>query len=356
MIARRTRTPKGGAAGGQVLDAPTAPPDYAASAGGAQATAQVGGSSAVEERKPDPMRRTRRSAAGGRWWIWVGRAVLWAFIIVIAVNGGRAAFVSFTQDPRPSPPVTEDRGNGFPASAAGAYAQQFATVYLDYDEASASTRADDLAAYLPEGVDPQLGWNGAGRLRLTQSHVAGVDVRDDTHAVVNLAVLVNGKWMRLAVPVYAAGDRIVVSGQPAILPNPPKASLPASPGVPEVDERAVSELERQLPGFFKAYAISDDADLERYLDQGESVKGLSGTVRFASLQDVIVPPGGDTRKIVATVVWRIPSTAQTPRGVQRHRPGVPAGELEQTYELTVTKQNGNWYVKDIRGSTMQSGQ
>lgn len=300
-----------------------------------------------------PLRRARGSGAGGRWWIWLGRAVLWAFIVVIAVNGGRAAFVSFTQQPPPERPATG--GGQFPTRAAAAYAQQFADVYLNYDEASAGTRADRLVSYLAEGADPQLGWNGAGTLRLEAAHVAGVDVRDEKHAVVDLAVLVNDDWMRLAVPVFASGEAMAVSGQPALLPPPPKATLPATSGTAEVDAAATKELERQLPGFFKAYASSDDADLERYLDQGVSVPGLSGTVRFASLREVIVPPGGQHRKITATVLWNVPSSERSGRS-QGQRNNAPAGELEQTYELTVTKQNGNWYVQGIRGSTRQSGQ
>src|SRR5690606_17852363 len=31
--------------------------------------------------------RRPRAGAGGRWWVWVGRAVLWAFIIVVLFNG-----------------------------------------------------------------------------------------------------------------------------------------------------------------------------------------------------------------------------------------------------------------------------
>lgn len=288
------------------------------------------------------MRRARRFGAGGRWWVWLGRAVLWALIIVIVVNGGRAAFIGFTQESAPGG-APADPANGFPSTAASAYALEFATVYLNYNEATADTRASQLAEYLPNGADPQLGWNGAGKLRLNDAYLAGVDARDEQHGVATLAVQVNGTWMRLAVPIYAEDGRMVVSGEPALLPAPDKASLPAPPaGTEQIDTQATSELERQLPGFFQAYAASDNADLARYRVQGASMTGLDGSVRFVRLQDLVVPPGGDTRQITATVIWRMPSAG---------RGNTPPGELAQTYELTVTKQDGNWYVKDIQGST-----
>src|SRR4051794_5408854 len=34
--------------------------------------------------------------SGGRWWIYVGRVILWAFLIVVLVNGVRAPFERFT--------------------------------------------------------------------------------------------------------------------------------------------------------------------------------------------------------------------------------------------------------------------
>ncbi len=293
-----------------------------------------------EPRSPEggPLRRARRAGGGGRWWLWVGRAVLWAFILVVLFNGIRAPLVDALQ-PDDAAPSPASRTNGYPASAASAYALRFAHVYLDYGEGDPRKRAERLAKYLPEGADPQLGWNGQGTLRFRTAHVAGVDVRDATHGVVTLAVQVSGQWMRLAVPVYAAGDGMVVSGQPALLPSPPQSPLPQSPQGP-TDEKVAAELRRQLPGFFQAYAGGGTESLARYLAPGVSLTGFSGAMRFVSLDEVVVPASNaPIRRVTATVTWRLLGKG-----------GAAGGELQQTYQLTVSKDEGRWYVRSIHGA------
>lgn len=293
-------------------------------------------------------RRTRRAGAGGRWWVWAGRALLWAAIVVVVFNGVRAPFVQATRSSHATS-GTGDASSRFPTTAASAYALQFASVYLNYDQDRASERASALAAYLPGGTDAQLGWNGSGELHLESAEVAGVDARDANHAVVTLSVRVNGTWMRLAVPVYARGGAMVVAGEPALMPQPPKASLPSAPAQ-ALDGVATQELREQLPGFFQAYAASDGEALTRYLAPGASVGGLSNAVRFTSLDEVVAPRGGATRRVTATVTWQIPTSAQS-----KDEKALP-GELQQTYQLTVTKQDGRWYVEDIRGATLVGAQ
>jgi hypothetical protein len=36
-------------------------------------------------------------------------------------------------------------------------------VYLNFSQSTASQRAQELAPFLPNGADPQLGWNGQAR-------------------------------------------------------------------------------------------------------------------------------------------------------------------------------------------------
>ncbi|MEU6041829.1 conjugal transfer protein [Actinomadura sp. NPDC047616] len=288
----------------------------------------------------------RWGGSGGRWWVWVGRAVLWALIIVIVVNGVRAPFERFTAEetgtsgaPRPG------KGARFPSSAAGAFALQFANVYLNYDQKNAPAREEQLRAFLPDGSDGQFGWNGVGRLQVQSVNVAGVDAKDDHNGVVTVLARSQDKWLRLAVPVYAANaSSLVVSGRPALLPPPGKAALPQQ-GVRERDGALESELQPILGTFFPAYASSNQATLSRFSD-GATIGGLADTVTFYQVREIIAPrgPAGE-RTVTATVAWQLPGTG----------PAGAGGELEQTYELVMIKKGSTWYVRDIRGATPPSG-
>jgi hypothetical protein len=258
----------------------------------------------------------------------------------------RAPFELFTAEDsgRPTAAPKQDAKAQFPASTASAYALQFANVYLNYDQKDPATRQQQLQFFLPEGADGQLGWNGAGQMRLQSVQVAGVDARDANNGVVTLLAQANSKWLRLAVPVYAKDGKFVISGEPAILP-PPARAQPPQPAGQERDTGLETELRQALTGFFKAYGSGDTVNLSRFSDNG-SISGLGGAVTFGRLSDVNAPSGAaDERKITTTVVWQVPSA----------QPKVAPGELEQTYELTVVKKDGTWYVRDIRGSTQPPG-
>lgn len=289
--------------------------------------------------------RSRWSGSGGRWWVWVGRAVLWAFIIVVVVNGIRAPFERFTQPDAQTGASASPKSN-FPTTQASAYALQFASAYLNYDEKNPAARAAKLAPYLPDSADQQLGWNGSGAMTLDSAQVAGVDVRDQHNAVVTLSVSVNGKWMELAVPVYTSGGAMAIKGQPALMPAPRKATVPDAETVTE-DSAVETQLKTDLKGFFVAYAASDTASLDRFLAPNTSLSGLGGAVEYAGIKSVVVPDGGDRRHATITVAWRIPS-ATRPRGAS-------AGELEQTYDLTIVRNQDKWDVEQLRGSTEPAG-
>ncbi|HEY7484803.1 MAG TPA: conjugal transfer protein [Streptosporangiaceae bacterium] len=295
---------------------------------------------------PDRGRRRRRWAgSGGRWWVWIGRIILWACIIVVLLNGVRAIFDRYTAEPAQTPSAPQqDAKAQFPSGAASAYALQFANVYLNYDQRNPAARQQQLQNFLPDGSDSQLGWNGAGDMHLQSVQVAAVQPKDANNAVVTLLAQANGKWLQLAVPIYAKDGALVVSGEPAILPPPARAQLPES-SVQERDTALETELQQVLTGFFKAYASGDTVALSRFTDKA-SITALGGAVTFGQLKEVKAPHGAaDERTIAATVVWQIPSV---------HAKGTSA-ELEQTYELTVVKKDGTWYVRDIRGSTQPSG-
>jgi hypothetical protein len=288
--------------------------------------------------------------AGGRWLVWTFRVVVWAVLLIIGYRGVMAIVLNETP-PSHAPAPRAAQAPGFPVQLAGAYALQFGQVYLNASPATASQRASQLATFLPPGApDQQLGWNGGGSLTLQSEQVAGVRVQDAQHAVVTLLARVNGTMMELGVPVYAAAGALGISGEPAWLAAPGPAVAPAPPAV-NSDSATQSELMKQLPAFFTAYASGDQSTLGRFLAPGTSVTGLGGSVVYGSVTGVTAPAGGNVRHIVATVVWEIPG--QAAKGA---RPGNTTASLEMTYALTIVRQHGTWYVQSIAPSTQTGGQ
>lgn len=283
--------------------------------------------------------RGGRGGSGGRWLVYVGRVILWAFIIVVLVNGVRAPFERFTAKQAPPAGTAGSATPGFPATAASAYALSFADAYLNYDQAAAQNRQQQLSRFLAPGVDQQLGWDGAGRSVLQSAYVASVHADDAQHAVVTLLVRANDRLFELAVPIYAKDGAMAVTGRPATLPAPPTASVP--PVNEDRDSPLEAELQQPLASFFKAYAASDTASLQRYADP--PVTGLGGAVTFNQLKEIIAPTGApSSRTVDVTVIWTVPATVAK----------APAGSLEQTYQLDIAKKGGYWYVTGIRGSTL----
>ncbi|MEU8801471.1 conjugal transfer protein [Spirillospora sp. NPDC048819] len=282
----------------------------------------------------------RWGGSGGRWWVWAGRAVLWALIIVILVNGVRAPFERYTAEETSggtTPGAKPPKGAAFPSSAAGAFAIQFANVYLNYDQKNAPARETQLRTFLPDGADPQFGWNGVGKMQVQSVQVAGVDARDANNATVTLLARTSDKWLRLAVPVYAdKSGSLVVSARPALLPPPTKAQLPQG-DVGNRDAALESELQPFLGTFFQEYATGNQEALSRFSD-GATIAGLANSVTFVQVKEVVAPKGSSgERTVTATVVWQ-PAAGG-------------GGELEQTYQLAMVKKGNKWLVRDIRGTT-----
>ncbi|MEW9529149.1 conjugal transfer protein [Microbispora sp. NPDC049125] len=302
-----------------------------------------------------PRRRGGWSGGGGRWLVWTGRIILWALIIVIVVNGVRAMFERYTQTGGGTVSSAEPTGSGFPVTQASAFANQFAAVYLNYDATNPQQRAERLKAFLPEGADAQFGWNGYGRMSAGAFQFDGISVIDANNARVTVTYQSGGSRGLLAVPVYYDGSRFVVSAQPALLPAPGPAGLPQLPD-PDRDAAAESELRPLLEGFFKAYAAGDQADLQRYVANGATIEGFGGEFTLAELKDVVVPPGGASdRQVTAVVVWAVGSSEATAVPTPGADPAAQPAGLEQAYELTVEKQGGKWFVKDVQGAKRSVG-
>ena len=303
--------------------------------------------------QPDsrPLRAERDTphwrGAGGRWLVWVGRVVVWAVLLLIGYRGVLAIVSGPNSPSRPaSPRVAAGVSASFPVALAEAYALEFGNVYLNFSPATAASRSKALAAFLPAGADPQLGWNGAGTQQLLDEQVAGITVHTANTAVVTLlARLDSGSLIELGVPVYASGGSMAVSGDPALLPGPVSAVMPAAARTAP-DRATEATLQTQLAGFFAAYASGDQTTLARFLTPGTHLTGLGGEVSFGGIDAVRAPAGGSTRAIAVTVTWQFPRPAGRRAGVT----GTASAALQMTYELTVARRAGTWDVQSIGAS------
>lgn len=290
--------------------------------------------------------------AGGRWFVWAGRVVVWAVIVLVGYRGVLAIVGGPSPAGRPASPGAASADRGFPVGVAEAYALEFGNVYLNFSPATAAARSKALAAFLPAGTDPQLGWNGAGTENLLDEQVAGIVVSNAHSAVVTLlARLDTGGLVELGVPVYAAGGSMAVSGDPALLPAPAKAITPAAHAV--ADQATETTLRSQLGAFFAAYASGDQATLARFVTPGARITGLGGTVSFSAIDAVYAPAGGSTRAISVTVTWQFPAVSAGRRAAAAaSRPAA----VQMTYAMTVVRRGSTWDVQSIGASTQTAAQ
>lgn len=291
--------------------------------------------------------------AGGRWLVWLGRAVVWAVLIIIGYRGvlAIAGGSSSGSGPGGAPATaTTATATAFPETLAEAFALQFGSVYLNFSPSTASARSQQLSRFLPPGTAGELGWNGAGTQHLISEQVASASVTGRHTAVVTLlARLGNGRLVELGVPVYADKGAMSVSGEPALLPAPSRAVPPAR-DTANSDPAAQAALQSQLPAFFEAFASGDRATLARFALPGTHLTGLAGAVRFGGIDSLYVPPGGARRDIVVTVTWDLASSAAGARNV-----ATAAASLRMTYQVKVVEQHGTWDVQAIGAAVQAQG-
>jgi hypothetical protein len=231
---------------------------------------------------------------------------------------------------RPAPATTA----GYPREAAEAFAGRFALAYLSFDSAHPDTRRLALQAYLAPGSDPELGWDGQGRQTAVAALPSGIAVLDGGQALIQVAVQVDGgRWVYLAVQVFADGDRLAVVGMPALLPPPGLADAQSSAAMADQDPKLSGQLRPYLAAFLRAYAQSNQTELAYYSAPGIQLAGLGGQVAFASLVSLSVEQSsGSSRTAVVGVRW--------------HDQASGAG-LTQRYRLRLVEAGGKWLVGDV---------
>lgn len=229
----------------------------------------------------------------------------------------------------------------FPSVAAEGFATAFATTYFTWSSDIAAERTAALKAYLPATIKD--GWDGKGSQAITSGPfiVRATTVESEHQGVVHLGMQTDkGTWLYVGVVVHAQSPTsMVVVATPALEPAPAKADYDGY-DVGAIDNEASNALATDMPGFFAAWGASKPAELQRYLapkPTSAAQDGLHGAVILASVDDVDVTAGkGDTRTAIVTVTWSLGGLDDP-----------DASSLVQTYQLTIERLDGRWYVKDI---------
>ncbi|MEV0133896.1 conjugal transfer protein [Dactylosporangium sp. NPDC050688] len=240
-------------------------------------------------------------------------------------------------------------GSQFPKGDAVMWAGQVARVWGTWDERATTQRAVLLAPYLSQGMDSQAGWNGKGVQQVLYASVnPEPEVRDANHATIDAVYQIqDGTWRCVALPVFAYKPKDFGSGAPwafALAGNPvptacaPRTGAPSLPFSPaqQVDREGAEDLRTAfLPGFFAAWAASDQAALRQYTVSGLRTMGLGGAFMSSPLPTIgnvaLRSASEDSDEYTATVAvtWSVSGSAAT---------------ITTVYEVPLTKSGAQWFV------------
>jgi hypothetical protein len=240
-------------------------------------------------------------------------------------------------------------GSDFPRGDAVMWAGQVARIWGTWDEKAPGQRAVLLAPFLSQGMDVQAGWNGKGTQQVLYSSVNPEPVVRDAHrAGVGLVYQIqDGTWRCVTLPIFAYkpenfGEHtpwaFSLAGNPVPTGCSPRTGAPALPANNSgpTDEDGAKDLRANfLPGFFAAWAASDQAALRQYTISGLRTMGLGGAYLSSPLPQVgdtvLRAPAKGGTDYVATVevTWTVPGSQ---------------AQVTAVYELPLVKEGAQWFV------------
>jgi Conjugative transposon protein TcpC len=279
-----------------------------------------------------------------------GRAVLWCLVLVLLLRG--ASDVMAVEERAPARSAPRDAAAAWPDDAARAFALGFARAYLTLDPAHPDAYARGLERYVaPEladaivpqferGGEPQVERSGARQV-VQDAAVAATARVDDRHALITVAVALDGGTRHLTVPLArdAAGG-LVVFDLPSFAP-PPRLAHDAAPALEPLTGSARVEVEDVLTRFFEAFLAGDAAQLEYLVPAGVRIGALAEPHELVALASVGQLGAGDARErtVLATIRARDEAT------------GVVYG---LRYRLRLVR-GDRWYVAAVNQTTPKEG-
>lgn len=278
----------------------------------------------------------------GRRWYWTALRI--GLLIVLAVfvfAGVRAIFF---------PPETEtatveiDSRTLFPDAEGAATAERFTESYLTWDENNPGARAAELSLDVAQlDSDGRLGWDGTGKQTANDARVTSMAITDETTAIATVSARVtttvgddetSTAWVALDVPLAVAGDRVIVTGQPAFVAVPQPVQVESENNATPADSATTTATQEYATAFFTAFGRDDDVSAMTAPDS--NISGLGGTMQLEEIVEWTVYDGsGETRDARAVVAWLGPGETT----------------VRQTYTLTLTQVSGGngsrWQISHI---------
>lgn len=278
-----------------------------------------------------------------------GRVAIWCVIGLAAFTGVRTWVFPTTTAPPVSraDPQTQARKDDVPTEQAQQVAARFARSYMNLNSADQEARAKELEADLAKGIDPKLGWNGSG-LQLVAQTIPGAVTQTNAHRArvsvdvrVSVTTTRNGRqqttsgWRALEVPVAQVGDRVVVTGEPALVGMPTAVSYDAPAGA-EADATLSVATREVVKDFLTAWA---DGSADQASAPGADIQPLGPGLSLDSLDSWVADAGsGDRRTGTAVVRWAL-----------------AGAQLQQSYQITLTTVSAGgasrWQVDAVTAKT-----
>lgn len=276
----------------------------------------------------------------GRWLVW-GLLVLTLFRLGVVSGKTRVYQDLATAEVAPAATaVPMDEG-------AGAFAAAFVWEYFTYSaDTESARRAQQLAAFLAPGLDPQAGLlSGSlqGHQRVTAAwpwrteHAAPDRLRVTVVAAVTSSPGPEGaesrRYLAVTVPVAVVGPgRYIVYDLPAFAPWSPQSVQPPGPTYPAEEvldpDRAIQGV---LRAFFRAYAGGTPNEIAVFT-LGDPLQGLDGRIQFRQLLAYRLLRNGAGLLALVDVEMQDPAT----QAIYRQR-----------YTLGLVQEANRWLVQTV---------
>lgn len=306
--------------------------------------------------------RRRKQRAGLRYkgdrkkWLWFELGLVAITVISVA---GLLVGLSRPTTADMKAAVTKEvatSGKAFPEGQAVMWAGQVLRVWGTWDEDKVDTRKVQIAPYLSSGMDEQAGWDGTGKQDVIfESINPQPQVLDAHHAVVTGTYQVqDGSWHCVDLPMFAyhpsgtsgqASWAFALSGDPTPVGCAPRTGAPSddtNAGKVTADDDLGRELAKTVfPGFFAAWAASDEDTLNQYTASGVKLLGLGG-----SMSSTPAPRIGDTTVLIPGVNQKGPQSNVTYTAVVPVTWTVAGGDAQvtATYDVRVRREGDRWKV------------